>query len=190
MKWTHVVPLLLVANLAGAAEREPLSPEQEAKALVGVQLGRRGDEEVLVEGLSCRNFAEGRTVLRGKFIAGWFDRLAECQGRYVLTLEREVEGPRGERLQQVVDAVLLPPLRLWYDESQPQGPYLYYSGGDPCTLDGRIDTHFYALVHEGKGTHYTARNGILGAWGFDPAHGRIESIAPQRVVCEQADRED
>lgn len=168
-----------------------MSAEDEAKALVGLEVEARYDKQLLVDHLSCRQVAEGTLFVRGKRLDDWSDRLVECQGRYVLMLQkyighRDGGGPR----YKVSDAVLLPPVLLIHDELRPEGPYLYNSGGDSCTLDGRYDTLLYAVAREGKNGKMTWRSGIEEAWTFDPVQGRIVSVSPKRVVCKKADPDE
>lgn len=175
--------LMACIAVAGAAEPVQLSAEQEAKALVGLELGDLHDNELLADHLSCRQVGGGPITQRRKTITGWFDRTAECRGRYVLMLERQVADGR----YRIVDSVALPTFLWDRDEQHPEGPYLYSSSVDDCALDGHHGTTLIAIVREGKSRKITGSQGIVGAWTYDTAGGRIVSLSPKRVVCMKAD---
>lgn len=191
MKWLSGALIFLAGITVAHAAGSGMSAEDEAKALIGLEVEARYDNQLLVGHLSCRQVAEGTLFLRGKQLEDWSDRLVECQGRYVLMLQKSLTNREGGAPRyKVSDAVLLPPVLLLHDELHREGPYLYNSGTDSCALDGRYDTLLYAIAHEGKNSKMTWRSGIENAWTFDPLQGRIVAVSPKRVVCKKADQDD
>jgi hypothetical protein len=181
--------LLLAASLSAHAEGlAGLPVEEEAKALVGVELIDPREELPVAEHLSCRYVGGGSFFIGHKPAKEWASSVIRCQDRYVLTLDKSVGSTQsGKMRRRVVDALLLPPLWLFPDEEHPDGPFLYDSTAEDCTLDGRRGTTVMAVARHGKQKKMTWRNGLEAAWTFDVQQGRIVPLSPKRVVCTRAD---
>lgn len=188
---TGFMLLTLLSAALHAADRPTVAVEEEAKALIGLEHEALGDHQLLAEHLSCRYVGSGTITLNQHPQGEWSDSLADCQGRFVMTLDKLVQSGTGERRRwRIVDAVLLPPALISKDADRPEGPYLYNASFDDCTLDGRYGTSFYALVRHGKRDRMTWRSGVAGAWGFDLRQGRIVALSLRRVVCQRPDPEE
>jgi len=91
---------------------------------------------------------------------------------------------------RIVDAFLLPEVvGVEFEPEHPVGPYLY-SSDDGCSLDGRWDSTFYAVVRLSERKRMDWRTGVVGAWGYDLKQQRIVPLSTKRVVCPKAEPEE
>lgn len=190
MRPAALLAAALACAPAFAAEFPLMTAEEEARALIGLEVGPYYEGVPFAENLSCTFQGGFPVILRQKEHEEWHDTLATCRGRFVVMLQKFVGNRKEGKLRwRTIDAVALPPVPLYFEE-HPDGRYLYHSTTEVCKLDGRYGTSVYAIVREGKHEWITWRNGIEQAWAFDLKQGRIVSISPKRVVCQRADRED
>lgn len=171
------------AATAGEPDTQAMTAEQEARALIGLVHGPTWMQGPIVDHLSCIDYGAGTLILRGREHVGWERSLAQCQGRFVMLLEQFLGGKTtAERRWRIVDAYLLPEVvGIQFEPDKPEGPYLYTP--DECSLDGRWDSKFHAVVRLGKRKRMNWRTGVLGAWGYDMKRQRIVPLDTKRVVC-------
>jgi len=178
---TVLVLALALAPSMGVLSAQ-LTPEAEARSLIGVTYTPIFPSLRITEASSCTDEGGGSLALDGRLSREWSFGEAWCGDRVVLLLKRLVGREKDKRpVWRIVDAVLLPLYkRDWTSRDERQvGKFIE---GD-CQLDGRVDNSLVVLARLGKRNRVDWRTGVKHAWTFDVEHERIVPVSIKRVVC-------
>ena len=176
------VPAVATAALPMQGTR--MTAEEEVRALIGIEYSIQRPWERLVGHLSCIDGGGGILQIGGVDHEEWAYGRVECRGRQVLMLKRSLSRKEGKARWRVVDTLLLPLVLL--DRYVPDDPInLWLFTQEWCTLDGRYDTDFVALVRWSEREQIDWRSGVEHAWTYDLERKRIVPISTKRIVCEQ-----
>jgi hypothetical protein len=178
------IALALVLGAWGAeALSAQITPEAEARALIGLEYKGTFIGERFTDDSSCTDGGGGSPVSNGKVTHEWAFGEAWCQGRVVIFLQRRIGREEKQPIWRIVDAVLLPPFQRGSTQRIHDQVAMYLVGD--CRLDGSIDDFFVALARFGDRKRVDWRTGVKHAWAFDLEHARIVSVSMKRVVCER-----
>jgi hypothetical protein len=177
---------IMAALGAASAAAQSSSAEQEAGMLFGVEYieSARG-QPLLPNQNSCIDEGGQALQLNGASQELWAAGIAFCQGRRVELLKRAVGSEDGRTRWRIEDVLLLPQLESAPDADHPTKLTVETAG--ICTLSGRADTSFLALVRWGARQRIDHRDGVLQVWGYDIRRGRIVQRRAKALVCERGE---
>jgi hypothetical protein len=158
--------------------------QKEIEALRGLEYVSIMPGQKVASHLSCTEEGGSLLVLRGVLNREWSKSLLQCQGHWVITLNREIAAvsAEGHVKSRIIDTLVLPPVQFDLDPDNLEA--LRYSGDSECEIKGLPNTTFIALVRFGNRKRVDWRNGVEKAWTFDIKQGRIVPVSTKRIVCE------
>jgi len=175
--------ILAQASIGVLANEKPaMTPAEEARALIGVEYSPIGDDDRIVDYLSCVD--EGRGALDDEMV--WSYGVANCQGRRVVMLTRFVKKTVNYTTWHIVDTLLLPPIETRWSPNPGNKLRLTFADSTQCEVRGQPNILFAALIRWGKRNKRNEvdwRTGVEKAWTFDTQHGRIVPLSTKGFTC-------
>jgi hypothetical protein len=181
---TWLLAVLLYSHQAWADDSSVfLPPSEEIKALHGLEyVNAMPEQQRVASHLSCIDEGGALIFENGVLHRDWAKGVIQCQGQWVVALQRKV-GMVGRHIKwRIVDTLVLPPISFDPDRSNAEA--LELVAEDHCEVKGLPNTTFIALVRFGKRQRIDWRTGVEKAWTFDIKRGRIVPLSTKRVVCE------
>ena len=173
-----MTPLALLAAALGAA---PPAVAEEIATLRGHRHTAYNLGEPVRPDAHCRSAGAGNLYEQGRPVAGWEVGRYNCNGKVVVTLEREAEPQFGKPRMRIVDVLTVPGASFRRTAGKRQLGWTMDDG--ICDRNGHTSSSLVVTMRWNARDEATAYDGVVRAWRFNTQRERIEPTSIHGIAC-------
>lgn len=175
-----MTPFALLAA-AAAASAAPVAVDGEIASLRGHRHTAYNLGEPVRPHAHCRSAGAGELYEQGRPVAGWEVGRYNCDGRVVVTLEREAEPQFGKPRMRIVDVLTVPGASFRRIAGK---RHLSWTVDDGiCGRGEQASSSLVVTMRWNARDEATAGDGVVRAWRFNPQRERIEPASTHGIAC-------
>ncbi len=168
--------LLAAATISAA----PTAVDDEIASLRGHQHTAYNVGEPVRPDGHCRSAGAGALYERGHPVAGWEVGRYDCEGKVVVTLEREASPQFGKPRMRIVDVLTVPGASFRMHGKRQQS---WTVDDGVCGRRGDPSSSLIVTLRWNSRDEATAHDGVRQAWRFDTRRERIKPASTGDIVC-------
>lgn len=175
-----MTPFALLAA-AAAINAAPHAVEEEIASLRGHRHTAYNLGEPVRPDAHCRSAGAGDLYERGRHVAGWEVGRYNCDGKVVVTLEREAEPQFGKPRMRIVDVLTVPGASFRRRAGKRHVGWTVDDG--ICDRGGQASSSLVVTMRWNARGEATAYDGVVQAWRFNTQQQRIEPTSTHGIAC-------
>lgn len=129
----------------------------------------------------CRSAGAGNLYEQGRPVAGWEVGRYNCDGKVVVTLEREAEPQFGKPRMRIVDVLTVPGASFRRTAGKRQLSWTVDDG--ICDRDSQASASLVVTMRWNARDEASAGDGVVRAWRFNRQRERIEPTSTRGIAC-------
>lgn len=174
-----MTPFALLA--AAAISAAPHAVDEEIASLRGHRHTAYNLGEPVRPDAHCRSAGAGDLYERGRPVAGWEVGRYNCDGKVVVTLEREAEPQFGKPRMRIVDVLTVPGASFRRRAGKRHVGWTVDDG--VCGRSSEPTASLVVTMRWNARDEATAGDGVVQAWRFNTQRERIEPTSTHGIAC-------
>jgi hypothetical protein len=129
----------------------------------------------------CRSAGAGVLYEGGRPVTGWEVGRYDCDGRVVVTLEREAEPQFGKPRMRIVDVLTVP--GAGFRRAAGKRHIAWTVDDGICDRRGQAPSSLVVTMRWNARDEASSGDGVVRAWRFNTQRERIEPVSTRGIAC-------